>query len=164
MGASYLIPQLPYPWPEVLFCVGAVGFLATALLALIFREHRFPLRVRRRKWRPSSKCVQRLKEIRPDDASVTLASHDSPSHYLAQNMKDAFKCAGWEVNYDKSSTWGHSPQVEGIKVYGGSKHLISGVIDVFKKSGLTEIKQVIQPDNFEDRWGTIEFKLAIWDE
>lgn len=164
VGLSYLIPDLPDPWPTVFVLIGIGGLFVTVILAIVLREYRFPLRERRRRWKPSQKCIDQLREAKPEDGMVILQSHDAPSHYLAESMKDAFKSAGWKVDYDKKSTWADSPQLEGIKIYGGSDHTVSKVVRILSKCGLKGIQVVMQPDSFTDRWETIEFKLAIWDE
>lgn len=124
-----------------------------------------PLRMKRRNWIPSSKCIKKLKQLKPNGGKVVIQVHDTPSHHLAKSLQDAFKIAGWDVDYSEGDTWHDSPLfMEGIQIKGGSHHTISGAAKALEKDGLPGIKQNPQPEYFKERWGTIELKLAILSE
>lgn len=116
---------------------------------------------RRKNWKGSQKCIERLKNIRPEDGKVEITIHDKPSFVVGRSLEDAFRRACWQqVKFSKSVIHESPLLKEGIELQGASESLLSKIAGILEEDGLPQISRNARPDGFNER-NEIKIRVGI---
>lgn len=88
-------------------------------------------------WESDRKLLDALQEICTDYANIEVKYFHGPFFRFSERIANAFKLAGWKVNFVKQSQLQVSPIYHGVTIYGPSRILVEGTERALKASGIS---------------------------